>query len=85
MNANFTGASNMMESQGLRSCLIIMEGDDSLGSIKVFVRDMNNKSWPILQKYGFDLETGRFDPGNFCKNFDNGGKIIQMKIKITNT
>ena len=74
MNANFTGASNMMESQGLRSCLTIMEGDDSLGSIKVFARDMDNKSWPILQEYGFDPETERFDPGHYRKNFDKRWK-----------
>ena len=73
-NSNFNGASNMMESQGLRSCLTDMANDGSLNNIKTFARDMDNKSWHILEEFGFDPETERFDPGHYRKNFDNRWK-----------
>ena len=69
--SNFTGASNMMESQGLRKCLSNMNDDHSLNQIASIARDMDNKSWHILEEYGFDKDAERFDPGHYRKNFDN--------------
>ena len=70
-NSNYNGPSNMMESQGLRYCLTDMANDGSLSNIKAFARDMDNKSWHILEEFGFDPESERFDPGHYRKNFDN--------------
>ena len=71
-NANvITGASNMMESQGMRKCLSNMNDDHSISQITSISRDIDNKIWYILEEYEFNKYTERFDPGHYRKNFDN--------------
>ena len=76
--SNFDGPSKMMESRGLQSCLENLQDDGTLNNIATVTRDMDNKSWKILEEFGFDKQSERFDPGHYWKKFS------QISIKILN-
>lgn len=79
--ANFRGASNMMESFGLRNCLEIMSQNNLIELIQSVTRDMDNKSGPISYDFDIEKKQERFDPGHYRKNLEARLKILLNIIK----
>lgn len=79
--ANYNGASNMMESNGLKHCLEIMSDDQMIELIQTVARDMDNKSGPILTDFGVDNSKERFDPGHYRKSFEARWKNFTQSNK----
>ena len=71
----------MMESRGLQSCLENLQDDGTLNNIATVTRDMDNKSWKILEEFGFDKQSERIRPRSLQKNFDHRWKSFTDQYK----
>lgn len=70
-----------MESQGFQSCLENLQDDGTLDNIATVTLDMDNKSLKILEEFGFDKKSERFDLGHYKKNFDHRWKYFTDQYK----